>query len=115
MQSPSKSVKRAGNGAPHLPPAVSPAVDPFSTALLAAMLAFREGNFSVRMPSDITGVNGKIADTFNDIAAISESRARETVRVAHTVGKEGKLKQRMSLMNVARRVGRRSGRHQHVD
>ena len=54
-------------------------VDPFSKALLSAMLAFREGNFSVRLPSDITGVNGKIADAFNDIAATSESRARETV------------------------------------
>ena len=64
------------------------------------MLAFREGNFGVRLPSDITGVNGKIADAFNEIAATSESRARETVRVAHTVGKEGKLKQRMSLTSV---------------
>ena len=75
-------------------------VDQFSKALLSAMLAFREGNFSVRLPSDITGVNGKIADAFNEIAATSESRARETVRVAHTVGKEGKLKQRMSLTSV---------------
>src|SRR6185436_9901985 len=69
--------------------------------LLTAMLALRDGEFSVRMPSDLTGINGKIADTFNEIAAISERRARETARVSHAVGKEGKLKQRMNVPGVA--------------
>src|SRR5947207_1230892 len=71
--------------------------DAFSRQLLAAMLAFRDGNFTVRMPSDHTGVDGKLADAFNEIAAISERRAREATRVSHTVGKEGKLKQRMTV------------------
>jgi HAMP domain-containing protein len=65
------------------------------------MLSFRQGDFSVRMPEDLTGVNGKIADAFNDIAIISERRARETARVTHAVGKEGKLKQRMTVAAVA--------------
>ena len=76
--------------------------DPFSRALLAAMLSFRDGDFAVRLPSDLTGVDGKIADAFNEIAAVSERRARETARVSRAVGKEGKLKQRMT------RAGRRS-------
>ncbi len=78
-------------------------VDPdhFSRGLLAAMLALKEGDFAVRMPSDLTGVNGKIADAFNDIARVSERRARETARVTHAVGKEGKLKQRMTVAGVA--------------
>jgi HAMP domain-containing protein/CheY-like chemotaxis protein len=69
----------------------------FSRSLLAAMLRLKEGDFAVRMRSDLTGVDGKIADTFNDIAAMSERRARETSRVTHVVGKEGKLKQRMTV------------------
>src|SRR5436190_19757088 len=71
--------------------------DEFAKHLLSAMLAFREGEFAVRLPSDLTGVNGKIADAFNDIAAVSERRARETRRVSTAVGKEGKLKQRMQV------------------
>src|SRR3954467_15545776 len=87
------------------PPALTPGAavtepDPFSRALLAAMLSFRDGDFAARMPSDITGLNGKIADAFNEIAALSERRARETARVSRAVGKEGKLRQRMSVPGV---------------
>src|SRR5436190_1241268 len=71
--------------------------DQFARALLSAMLAFKQGDFSVRMPNDLTGVNGKIADAFNDIALVSERRAHETARVTRAVGKEGKLKQRMKV------------------
>src|SRR5438093_315957 len=74
-----------------------PEPDPFSRQLLAAMLAFRNGNFAARLPSDLTGVSGKIADAFNGIMAVSERRARETARVSRSVGQEGKLKQRMSV------------------
>ncbi len=75
--------------------------DQFSRALLAAMLAFKQGDFSARMPNDLTGVNGKIADAFNDIALVSERRAHETARVTRAVGKEGKLKQRMTLAGLS--------------
>src|SRR6202035_3756158 len=69
----------------------------FSKQLLTAMLGLRDGDFSVRLPVDLTGVSGKIADAFNDIAAVSDRRARETARVSRAVGKEGKLKQRMTV------------------
>jgi hypothetical protein len=72
----------------------------FSRALLSAMLSLRDGDFAVRLPADLVGVDGKIADAFNEIAAVSERRARETTRVSHAVGKEGKLKQRMSVAGV---------------
>ena len=57
-----------------------PEPDQFSRQLLAAMLAFREGDFGVRLPADLVGLHGKIADAFNDIVAVSERRARETAR-----------------------------------
>src|SRR5512133_2768872 len=81
----------AGNGQPSF----VPISESFSRDLLTAMLAFRDGDFAVRMRSDLTGVDGKIADAFNEIATLSERRARETARVSCAVGKEGKLKQRM--------------------
>ncbi len=77
-----------------------PSPETFSRDLLAAMLAFRDGDFAVRMRSDLTGVDGKIADAFNEIATLSERRARETARVSRSVGKEGKLKQRMIVPGV---------------
>ena len=69
----------------------------FSKNLLTAMLAFRDGDFEVRMPSNLVGLQGKIADAFNEIVRFSDRRARETTRVSRAVGKEGKLKQRMSV------------------
>jgi hypothetical protein len=74
--------------------------DPFARQLLSAMLAFRDGDFAARLPSDLTGLNGKIADAFNEIVAVSDRRAQETKRVSHVVGKEGKLKQRMAVAGV---------------
>src|SRR5215510_2028971 len=69
----------------------------FSNNLLMAMLSFRDGDFSVRLPSNLTGLEGKIADAFNDIVSFSDRRAKETVRVSKLVGKEGRLKQRMNV------------------
>src|SRR5262249_24942525 len=43
------------------------------------------------------GIEGKIADAFNEIVWFSDRRACETVRISRAVGKEGKLKQRMSV------------------
>src|SRR5918995_4746473 len=74
--------------------------DQFSRALLSAMLSFRAGDFAARMPADLLGVEGKIADAFNDVVALSERRARETARVSRAVGKEGKLRQRMTVPGV---------------
>jgi HAMP domain-containing protein/CheY-like chemotaxis protein len=67
----------------------------FSNQLLMAMLSFRNGDFSARLPADLMGLDGKIADAFNDLISVCELRARETARVSMVVGKEGKLKQRM--------------------
>jgi HAMP domain-containing protein len=69
--------------------------------LLAALLALRNGDFEVRLPSDWTGIPGRIADTFNDIAASNDRMARELERVGRVVGKEGKIRQRARFSNAA--------------
>src|SRR5580658_5520993 len=71
--------------------------DAFAANLLGSLLRFKDGDFSSRMPSDLIGIEGKIADVFNEILAVSERRAHETARVCRVVGKEGKLKERMRV------------------
>jgi HAMP domain-containing protein/signal transduction histidine kinase/CheY-like chemotaxis protein len=65
--------------------------------LLAALTAFKRGDFSVRLPDDWTGLAGKVADTFNDVIGINERMSRELVRIRRVVGKEGRISQRVSL------------------
>src|SRR6266478_158719 len=50
--------------------------------LLNVLAAARNGDFSVRLPPDWTGLEGKIADAFNDIMMANESMARELKRVS---------------------------------
>ena len=44
--------------------------------LLATLMALKKGDFAALMPSDLTGMSGKIADTLNDIIEIQEKRGR---------------------------------------
>ena len=55
----------------------------------------RVGDFSVRISSGRIGIEGKIADTLNEIAAANERMAQQLERVGQRVGKEGKTKQRV--------------------
>src|SRR5262245_33140385 len=86
--------------APDMQDSFPPETEDFHRQLLEAVIAFRSGDFSVRLRSDLPGMQGKIADALNDILAVSERRAEETTRVCRVVGKEGKLKQRMSVPGV---------------
>jgi HAMP domain-containing protein/signal transduction histidine kinase/DNA-binding response OmpR family regulator len=69
--------------------------------LLAALTAFKKGNFTIRLPIDWCGVPGKVADTFNEVIELSEKLARELARLNRVVGKEGKINQRASLGDVS--------------
>src|ERR1051325_7933557 len=68
-----------------------------SSVLLNTLIAFRDGDFSVRLPVDKTGVAGKIADTLNEIFKLNERMASEFARISSAVGKEGKINERASL------------------
>jgi methyl-accepting chemotaxis protein len=63
--------------------------------LLHALQAMRSGDFSVRMSGDYLGIDGKIADTFNEIIAANERMAQQLERVGQVVGREGKTRQRV--------------------
>jgi HAMP domain-containing protein/signal transduction histidine kinase/DNA-binding response OmpR family regulator len=77
--------------------ATATANDAFERSLLDALVRFRDGDFSSRLPHDLVGLDGKIADVFNDILSVSARRSAETARVCRVVGKEGKLKERMRV------------------
>src|SRR5215472_11980356 len=64
--------------------------------LLRALQAVRDGDFSVRLPSDHTGLAGKIADTFNEIVTSNQRLAHELERAGQIVGKDGQTSHRMS-------------------
>jgi len=68
-----------------------------SRALLAAVVAFRDGNFSVRLPADWPGTDGRIAEAFNQAIGFEDRIAEEVERLSTQVGKEGRLKQRLSV------------------
>ena len=65
--------------------------------ILMAMVAFRDGDFSIRLPADWTGIDGQIAGAFNQTIAQEARIAEEAARLSATVGREGRLKQRMVL------------------
>src|SRR5882724_1081176 len=65
--------------------------------ILSVLLAYKSGNFSVRLPAYWGGIPGKIADACNDIVEFNQRLSDETARVSRAVGKEGKLKQRLSV------------------
>jgi HAMP domain-containing protein/signal transduction histidine kinase/CheY-like chemotaxis protein len=71
-----------------------------ATCLLHALTSVKKGNFSVRLPVEWTGVEGKVADTFNDVIEMLDRMVHELAHVSRDVGKEGKLNQRASLGDV---------------
>ncbi len=65
------------------------------SVILASLQTMRDGDFSVRLPGNWTGLAGKIADTFNDIVTANQQMAMELKRVGQVVGKEGRTRERM--------------------
>ena len=64
---------------------------------LYGLQAMRDGDFSVRLTGNWTGLEGKIADTFNEIVAANQKMAHELQRVGQVVGEEGKTRERTNL------------------
>src|SRR5229473_2962962 len=68
--------------------------------LLDGLLALKKGDFSARMSSHLIGIDGKIADCFNEVSELNQRMADELKRIRSVVGKEGKLSQRADLGDV---------------
>jgi HAMP domain-containing protein/signal transduction histidine kinase/DNA-binding response OmpR family regulator len=70
-----------------------------SKQLLKVLMEVKNGNFSVRMPIDEIGLNGKICDTLNDIISLNERMMYEFTKAGNIIGKQGKLTQRIEVPN----------------
>ncbi|MEH2554403.1 HAMP domain-containing protein/CheY-like chemotaxis protein/signal transduction histidine kinase [Bradyrhizobium algeriense] len=89
----SPSVRRVAKAQPATTNGTS---DPMQD-LLHALQAMRAGDFSVRMTGDHLGIEGKIADTFNEIVAANQRMAQQLEHVGQVVGREGKTRQRVKF------------------
>ncbi len=65
--------------------------------LLAALRAFRRGDFSVRLPTDLSGLDGELAEAFNDAVNLNDQMSKEFERLGDVVGKQGKINHRARL------------------
>ncbi|MDE3076438.1 MAG: hypothetical protein KGJ86_13535, partial [Chloroflexota bacterium] len=68
--------------------------------LLAALRAFENGDFTVRLPLDWTGMAGDVAAAFNNAVQLNERMLQEFQRVSTAVGRDGRIQQRASLGGV---------------
>ncbi|HEV3092362.1 MAG TPA: HAMP domain-containing protein [Candidatus Cybelea sp.] len=64
------------------------------------MRAFRRGDFTVRLPLDLSGIDGEIAQAFNDCIELNADLAKELDRASVVVGREGRIANRVSLGSV---------------
>ncbi|GAA3941431.1 HAMP domain-containing protein [Litoribacillus peritrichatus] len=64
--------------------------------LLGALRQLKQGNFSTRLPEDLEGVDGQIANLFNEVADIAGTLVADVNSVSKSVGQKGKTKQRLS-------------------
>ncbi|HKH73091.1 MAG TPA: hypothetical protein VKA59_17155, partial [Vicinamibacterales bacterium] len=92
-------MQRTESVVPPTPAAVLTSPPPHSelSELLRVLQAVRDGDFSVRLPGDWTGLEGKIADTVNEIVKSNARMASELERVGKVVGKQGKTRQRVKF------------------
>jgi HAMP domain-containing protein len=80
-----------------LPQAPIPTDGVFHHDLLTAVQAVRSGNFAVRLPGNLSGIEGKISDVFNEIVEANQRIAAQLARVGEVVGREGKTRQRVKF------------------
>src|SRR5262249_4369610 len=70
-------------------------------SLLTALTRLKKGYFDARLPGDLLGLDGKIADTFNEVVELHQAISRELERLSDAVGKKGRLSERAYLPGVA--------------
>jgi hypothetical protein len=51
----------------------------------------RNGNFSVHLPVEYMGLDGKICDTMNEIISLNEALMGELTKAGNIIGRQGNL------------------------
>lgn len=68
-----------------------------TTVLLNVLTALKNGNTTVRMPNDLTGIPGKVADTLNQIILNNQQFTSSVEELAIAINQEGSIKKRLTL------------------
>src|SRR5262245_56636213 len=82
-----KSVAKQDGNAVHVAPTQASAM----RQRFGCLSAVQKVDLSVRLPSDWIGLEGKIADVFNDIVAVNERMSKDLQRMSRAVGKQGRV------------------------
>jgi HAMP domain-containing protein/CheY-like chemotaxis protein len=77
----------------------APALD--HRQILSVLRAFKRGDFTIKMREDLVGVDGQIADTFNEIVEMVKTIRDEANDVSGSVGKQGQAAKRMRRFNLS--------------
>ena len=67
--------------------------------LVSAFRSLRRGDFSIRLPDDLSGPDAELAQLFNEVVGLNEQMTEEFERLSKVVGKEGKINQRGRVKN----------------
>jgi PAS domain S-box-containing protein len=70
---------------------------PEQEEILEALRSVGRGDFSVRLPTDGTGIRGEIAEAFNEVVELNARTARELRRISRIVGRQGRIAERASI------------------
>ena len=73
------------------------ASEDFKKQLLSVLTLMKEGDFSARLPSDLTGLDGKVADALNSVITNTERFGAGLTRLCNEVGRKGKVGERLPL------------------
>ena len=65
--------------------------------LFRVLTEVKNGNFSVRMPTNHSGMNEKICNTLNEIIGLNENLNLEFTKASKIIGEQGKLTERIIL------------------
>src|SRR5215211_5592577 len=86
---------RAANGSRHGSRSTEPSHDEFMRRLVTALDAVRDGDFTAMLPSNWTGLEGKVADSLNGISNRMARFNTSLLRLRRQVGEEGKIGERL--------------------
>ena len=99
MASTTSMPKPEGNGKNGHAPATADRLD--HRQLLAALRAFKRGEFGAKLRDDLTGVDGQICETFNELVALARSIRDEGADVCEAIGKEGRAQRRLRRLTTS--------------
>ncbi len=67
--------------------------------LLSALRGVAKGDFTIRLATAKPGIDGDVAEAFNDLVSLNARLLGEFQRISEVVGREGRIAQRASLVS----------------